>query len=403
MLSSPPRIAHVITDLNGFGGTEATLLRYLVASGIPPACHRIIVLKNIGEGDTLGAQMVAAGFSVLALRQRRGAITLSGIRALLNALRDFEPQVISAWLYHPSLLATLLAPFVAGRPAVVWHIRSLPFAGLFRKPGRFLVQRMLALLSRLLVPMLVSNSEAAAKAHQRIGFRTGSPPWAVVPNGLDMDKYFPSAIDRLEVRAELALADDALVLGCVGRVVPEKGYDVFFEALSRALNLLPADLSASIHVVAIGNGVTPDNAELVAWAGSLQHRCRFLGKRADVARLMRAMDVYVLPSVSESFPNSLVEAMATGLACLATDVGQCGDVMPDPAHVVPPGQSEPLARAMVAMLQLQESQRLALGAANRQHVSQRYDLAPMARRFDEIFISAAAASAREADSTAAEA
>ena len=62
-----PRVAHIVTDLNGFGGTETALLNYLKGCSLPSDHHRIIVLKTIGTGDTLGAQMEKAGFSIVAL------------------------------------------------------------------------------------------------------------------------------------------------------------------------------------------------------------------------------------------------------------------------------------------------------------------------------------------------
>ena len=150
-----PKIAHIIGDLNGFGGTEVTLLRYLRNSNVRRDCQRVIVLKSIGVGSTVGVQIVETGVSVVALDHRsfwRAILTLS---RLVRELRAFEPDVISGWLYAPSLLTAMSAPQLSRRAPQVWHIRSLPFATPLKKPMRYLTQRMLAGLSRLIRPRLV--------------------------------------------------------------------------------------------------------------------------------------------------------------------------------------------------------------------------------------------------------
>ncbi|MET3130532.1 glycosyltransferase involved in cell wall biosynthesis [Oxalobacteraceae bacterium GrIS 1.11] len=389
---SGPRIAHIIGDLNGFGGTETTLLRYLSASAIPLSCHRVYVLKSIGEVDTLGAQMVAAGVSVRALNQRRGLLSLSGTLQLRRELRQFQPDVISAWLYYPCLLSALLVFLMKARPALVWHIRSLPYQRPFKKPGRFLVQKLLAPLSSRLGPLLVSNSRAAMRAHAGIGFAGGDGDWAIIHNGINAEQFYPCLDDRLAVRREWGLDDDAIVLGCVGRVVPEKAYPVFFAALPRLLAQLAPEIAARLHVVVIGNGAEENNPAFfnMACTGLPACRLHLLGKRPDVARLLRGFDVYILPSVSESFPNALVEAMASGLACVSTDAGECREVLGADEFVVRAGDAERLAAAMLTMVALEPAARAQIGARNRERAAELFVLKAMTAKFDLLFERAAA-------------
>ena len=240
------RIAHVITDLNGFGGTEATLLRYLQRGNNKKFNHRVIVLNTIGECNTLGDQMVRSGIEVVALKLSSGSISFRGLAQLYISLREFKPDVISGWLYHPSLLATVLAPWLIHKPAVVWHIRSLPFADAFKNTSRFVVQRLLAALSRFTRPVLVSNAAAAIEAHRAIGFRREHDRWVIIPNGLDAEQYFPDKHDGLAVRRDLNIPDDALIIGCVGRFVPEKGYAIMFDALAKVYRKLQPEIAPNV-------------------------------------------------------------------------------------------------------------------------------------------------------------
>jgi glycosyltransferase involved in cell wall biosynthesis len=388
------RIAHVITDLNGFGGTEATLLRYLQRSNNTKFNHRVVVLKSIGEGNTLGAQMVRSGIEVVELKLASGSISLRGLAQLYLALRAFKPDVISGWLYHPSLLATALAPWLTHKPAVVWNIRSLPFADLLKNTSRFVVQRLLAVLSRITRPVLVSNASAAMKAHRAIGFGRKHDRWSIIPNGLDAAQYFPDKDDALAVRRALDIPDDALLIGCVGRFVPEKGYAVMFDALASAHQKLGPEIASRLHFLAIGNGVAAENSlfmKLACRSGLKADHLHLLGKRDDVARLIRALDFFVMPSISEAFPNSLVEAMATGLACIATDVGECAEVLAHPAWIVPAGNAEQLADRMVELAGMGVESRAAMGAINRERVAGHFALDTMVDHFDALFVEATTA------------
>jgi glycosyltransferase involved in cell wall biosynthesis len=386
-----PKIVHIITDLNGFGGTEATLLRYIVGSRIPLSFHHVIVLKSIGTGNTLGAQMVEAGISVLALEQKKGTMSLRAMLCLYRELRRIAPDVISGWLYHPSLLASALACLLRPRPVVVWNIRSSSYASLLKAPSRYVAQRLLALLSHWSAPVLVSNSRVAVETHAKAGFDVRPERWTIIHNGVDVGRYSPGQDDGRDVRRELGIPEDAVIIGCVGRFAPEKAYDVMLQALGLALRAMPPQLAARVHLVAIGDGITKENEAFLRLnvCGVPLQRMHLLGKRADVPGILRALDVYVLPSISEAFPNALVEAMATGIACLATHVGECADVLPAADLVVPPGDPAQLAAGMVRLIEMKPDERRRLGRENRERIVGRFTLKQMAAGFDALFERAA--------------
>src|SRR5688572_29413747 len=102
-----PKVAHVIPDLDGFGGTEATLLRYLRRSSIPLNHHIVIVLKSVGSGSTVGVQIVDTGVSVVSLNQQGWFSALLAMARLRRELRSNQPDVISGWLYASNLFVAL--------------------------------------------------------------------------------------------------------------------------------------------------------------------------------------------------------------------------------------------------------------------------------------------------------
>lgn len=381
-----PRIVHIITDLNGFGGTEATLMRYLNNSRFPKECHKIIALKSIGTGDVLGSQIQKAGFKTVELNMKMGG-AIRGCLTLFREIRNFNPNLLSAWLYHPSLLASVIAPFISPSPKVVWHIRSLTFSSLFGTPSRYLVQRALALISKIANPLVISNSEEALRQHRDIGFSFHSEQLNVVSNGIDLGEYYPDKADCDLFRKELGIPCGSIVIGCVGRFVPEKGYAVFFEAIDIVKSILPTDLFDNIYFICAGQGVTSNNpafSRLLTKSIS-PYKTHLLGRRPDVKRILRSLDIFVLPSISEAFPNALIEAMATGLPCIATDVGESAEALGNVEYLAEPNNPNQLAELIIKCISLDISSRQMLGNEYRERVMSNYSLDRMVISFDNLF------------------
>ncbi len=379
------RVVHIVGDLNGFGGTESTLLRYLKTSRAGNRRHSVVVLRSAGVGDTIGAQIVEAGFPVIELHQRSGSSSSRTIWALWKVLKVLKPDVISAWLYHPSLLSCLLSPLLSKTAKQVWHIRSLPNARGVR-PWNKAIQKTLALLSRRSQATLATNSLASMEAHVAIGFRkTG---WKLIANGLDTELYRSAPVARARIRGELGFPHDAIVLGCIGRWVPEKGYDILFRALESLQSQLPESVFRRLYLLGVGAHVTHSNADFLRMATRALpgERLRLLGKRSDVPGLLQALDLFVLSSVSESFPNSLVEAMASALPCVATNTGGVGELEIDQSLLALPGNAPSLSVALLNGLSLSVDAAARMGRSNRLLVKERYSLSNMTQTLDSLLL-----------------
>ncbi len=384
MIPPLPRIAHLITDLNGFGGTENTLLRYLQHSRIPLTQQMVVVLRSAGEGDTIGAQIRRTGVALHELQLDKGQLHPRALYRLWQLLRRFRPSCISAWLYHPILLSGALGLLL---PACrqVWHIRSLPFAPAGTHGKRQRVVGLVGWLTRRSRQPLLTNSIAAREAHVAIGFRAEG--WTVVPNGIDFERLAQARSQRLQRRASLGLADDDVLLATVGRYCPEKGHAVLAQALQLLKARLPAEAFSRLHWMGVGNLIEPGNEPLSA---ALQqalpaHRLHLLGKRADIPELLSAADLFVLPSISESFPNALIEALGAGVYAVSSNVGGVRELGLPAECLAEPGDPAGLARALQSALDLP--------AAARQHIAEdwqalaraRFDIQGMAHRFDLAF------------------
>jgi glycosyltransferase involved in cell wall biosynthesis len=237
-----------------------------------------------------------------------------------------------------AFLISALAARIVGRP-LIWHLHDILDGAHFGRAQRILQVRLAnACASRVVVP-----SQAAADAFVQAGGRRSLI--RVVPNGLDLDRdpRPPAAL-----RAELGLPPGPLV-GVFSRIAPWKGQDVLIEALAG----LPGIGCIVVGAPLFGEDAFAAELRERAAARGLSDRVLFLGQRADVPRLMQAVDVVVHPSVDpEPFGRTLVEAMLAGVPVIATDAGASTEILDGGAAgtLVPPRQAAPLASAIAALL-----------------------------------------------------
>lgn len=204
----------------------------------------------------------------------------------------------------------------------------------------------------------------------------------VIPNGFDVEGWKPDPGARVDVRRELDLPLEAPLIGLISRFDPVKDHRTFLSAALLLLKRLP-----NVHFLLCGGGVTWENSELSAWirsSGAASH-FRLVGEREDIPRLTAALDLASLSSYTEGFPNVIGEAMACGIPCVTTDVGDAAYIVGETGRVVPPRQAEALAEAWRELIEAGPERRAALGAAARRRVAECFDLAGIARRYEGLY------------------
>ena len=380
------KILHLVIDLSGFGGAEMTLLRYLSAQPNAAAHHQVLALRGLKPGASVGATLNAMGIDVQTLGIERITDLPRGLIAFVRTLRASHATVLSAWLYYPALIATLLRPFLPLKPRLIWHIRSLPYGRFREKPFRWLAQRLLARLSSHPSLTIISNSEAARDAHAALSYDVAR--WLVIPNAIDPERYQPDEAKRASIRRTLNIHDKQFVIGAVGRDVPEKGFPYLLAAFGQLFHGLSKYEQSQSILMIVGRGITvnaPSFKTLLDTYEIPESSIRLLGARDDVPDVMNAFDLFVMSSISESFPNVLAEAMATALPCISTDVGDCAAVLSDKQFVVPPRAPEALADAIHKLKALSKEQRAEIGAQNRGRIIANYAPDKMITAFDRVF------------------
>lgn len=374
---APLRVVHVISGL-GQGGAESVLLR-LATYPDQTVEHTVVSLTDEG---IYGERLRAAGVPVHTMGMARGRVSLGAVMALKRLLVTLRPQVVQTWMYHADLIGGVAAR-LAGIRAIAWGIRNSG-AHLERSSrSARIVLKLCAALSGRLPAAIVCAAQDAAERHAKKGYRRDR--MVVISNGYDLSRYAPDAEARKRVRAQWGVDESAPLIGSVARWDPLKDH----ANLLRAVAALVRDgRDAGLRCALIGRGMTAENAELGALIDKLNLRERVIlaGPSDDVPAVMTALDLHVLSSCAEGFPNVVAEAMACGVFCVVTDVGDAAFIVGDTGIVVPPEQAEALARGIEsALLEVAARGRLRVGQVARERVLANFDLARMVQAYAAVW------------------
>jgi glycosyltransferase involved in cell wall biosynthesis len=366
--TAPIKILHLITGLDR-GGAETALAR-LVRYTDPAQVNSIVV--SLTDEGALGAELRRANVPVHALGLRRGLPTPGAFVRFLRLLRAERPHLVQSWLYHADLLALFARPWSSGT-ALLWNVRCSNLD--LRQYSRAVVaiRRLLAWTSRNPTAIVV-NSEAGRQYHVALGYHARR--WEVVPNGFDTALFRPDAARRAAWRERLGAPEGRPLIGMVARVDPQKDHASFLAAAA-----LVAAERADARFVLIGR-----ETENLAIPTMLADRLETLGERGDVNEILPALDLAVLSSAwGEGFANVLGEAMACGVPCIATDVGDARLIIGETGMLVPPSQPAVLAAAILAWLARPAPERARAGALARQRVIAHYSIDAIVARYAEIY------------------
>jgi glycosyltransferase involved in cell wall biosynthesis len=204
----------------------------------------------------------------------------------------------------------------------------------------------------------------------------------VIPNGTDVATFRPDPMARAAVRRELNLPEGAPLIGLVARFDPQKDPRNFVQAAARLHARRP-----EAQFLLCGHGMNWDNPALVRWieGGGIRDRCYLLGRREDIPRLTAALDVATSSSATEGFPNVLGEAMACGVPCVATDVGDSAVIVGNTGHVVPPHTPGALADAWARLLDMPARERRDLGMRARERVASSFSIDSVVERYEALY------------------
>ena len=315
------------------GGAEEMVLN--LVRHLPPRFEPMVCC--IHEAGPIGEEIRRTGTPVAVLGLTPGLRRPGDVNGIRRYLRDTHPSIVHTFLRTASLygrLAAILArvPVVIGTEVNVYEHK----------------RRAHALAERLLMAGTDRVIASAGSVRDFYVRQVHADPAKVdvVYNAVDFAQGRPT-IARPEMRASLGLPADARVAGVIARLTVQKGHRHLFQALASSPSL------ADVQLLVIGGGEESEALEKDAIAKGLSGRVHFLGPRRDLGNLLAAMDVFVLPSLWEGLPLSMVLAMSAGVPVVATRVAGIPEVVEDgrTGLLVPPADPLALGAALTRLFE----------------------------------------------------
>lgn len=340
------------------GGVEEVVLALL--RGLDPAEFRLALAAPRTLLDAFGPDLAGVRVDGEAVAAEN-PLDLAEVARLRGVLRRVRPDVVNAHLFRATVLAAPLARWYGARVVETYHGREGWRQG---RRGAFLPDRLVA---RFVDHVIAVSAAARAFLIEGKGYRADRI--SVVPNGRDLSVFRPGQA-REAVRKELGLDGTVPLVGVVGRLEPQKGHTYLLEAWPAVLRDFP-----DARLLVAGDGTLRRALQAQAQALGAADSVIFAGFRADVPRLLDALDVLCLPSLYEGMPLTAIEAAAMARPVVATAVDGTPEVVADgeTGRLVPPAAARPLAEALLDLLR-DPARARRMGEAARARALVRFDL-----------------------------
>jgi glycosyltransferase involved in cell wall biosynthesis len=368
----PIKLTFLVRSLD-YGGAQRQLVT--LAKALDKNRFDVTVL-SFYSGQPLEMELTDSAVQFVSL-DKRGRWDVFGFsRRLLHELRSARPDIVHGYLDIPNLLALLSKPFIHAR--VVWGIRASKIDLSHYDWLSWLASRLERAFARF-ADLIIVNSQAALDHHLAKGFPRRK--MIVIPNGIDTEAFKPDCTAGAKVRTEWGVPAEVKLIGVVGRIDPMKDLPVFSKAAA-----IVARERNDVRFACIGPGPASYVRELKELANDLglADKVIWTGARADITAVYNALNIVCSSSCGESFPNAIGEAMACGIPCVVTDVGDSALLVGDCGFVVPPRSPEGLADGIIRCL---DADRAELGRESRIRIVEEFSVQQLAQRTEAALLS----------------
>ncbi|MEP0941920.1 MAG: glycosyltransferase, partial [Rhizobiaceae bacterium] len=305
---------------------------------------------------------------------------ISHVRRLIAEFREFQPDVVQGWMYHGNLAAWLAKFFTRSNVHLFWNIRQTLYDEKLEKRLTRAVINITKYVANA-PKKIVYNSKVSASQHEAIGYSSNLT--VMIPNGFDLDRFKFSKPARTDVRSEFGIAEHEKLVVQISRFHPMKDQHSLLLAASEL-----KQRGETIMFLLAGKDLSDNNPELCNLRDNLglEGIVIFAGEREDIPGILSAGDVLLSSSAwGEAFPNVIGEAMATGVPCVVTDVGEAKDIVGKFGVVVPPKDPVAMADALLRILNLPKGKAGKLKVQVRAKIRENYSIEKIGREYLELY------------------
>lgn len=322
---------------------------------------------SLEKGGELEADLKTEGIPYHIV-QRRPDEYMSPMMRMYRFFRQVRPDIVHTHHLYELVYSVAAAKLVGAK---IVHTEHEYFSLTSPK-----AKRLLRLLSIFCDRVTAVGDEVTDYLRAEVGIPAAK--LLTISNGIDLKK-FDEAHSRS--KREIGFAESDRVIGIVARLERAKDHKTLFGAFARLCTLFP-----EVRLLVVGDGSLRAELKEECRRLGIEARVTFLGTRKDIPELLKLMDVFVLSSIEEGLPISMLEAMAAGLPVIATRVGSIPDVIADGVNglLIEPGDREALSERLLLVLQDKERARL-LGVAGKNTIRQRFNLSDTLMQYKRLY------------------
>ncbi len=348
------KILHARVD-GCYGGVERLILHLADGLRARSSEYENIIVPMGFEGK-LGEYARQAGYRTRFLPMK-SRLDFTAFSRMKRILLDEQPDLVCTWCVRSDVIAGTQA----AKRGIPWVASVANPKGEYTNPlmGAFLLNADAWALKKA-DAVITLSTEGVMLLKNRLG---QVAPIHRIPNGIPVDMPMPKSN-----RAAFNLPEDALVIGSIGRLAPVKGYDLLIEAAVPIIKQFP-----KAHFIIAGEGPEQSNLEAQVTRLDLREQFHFCGFIEDIHNLLVCLDIFVLPSRTEGHPLALLEAMAAGIPCVATNVGGIPEIAGDGGGVLlVPGEDVRSLVRIIGDLLSDPEERRSLGRQAQERVRQEF-------------------------------
>lgn len=361
-MSEKKKILHLITGLE-IGGAEMMLLKTLPRLQ-DTFDNRVCCIRGHGP---MGKRLENAGIPVFYLNLRPISIFVSIFR-FRSIIKDFRPDILVTYLIHADLFGRLFGRLF-GIKKIICNQRGKLLQWEFLRIVDYATK---SLVTKYIVQTKIAQRELMQK------LRLPKERFMVIPNAIDTEE-FNFEMDRGKKRAELSLASDDIVITCVSKLRRGKGHKYLLEAFEQLRHyserLQKSHTNRRFKLLIVGDGEQKEILLKQIESYKSKSNILFIGNRNDVKELLRISDIFILPTLGEGMSNALLEAMASGLPVITTDIPENNELIKNgkTGILVPIKDSDSLAKSIEDLLSDGE-RRKNLSENSKRNISEYFDV-----------------------------
>ena len=359
------KIIHLVHTL-AVGGLENGVINLI--NHLDPEQFKSSIY-SLCEPDTL-RERVNYKTRMVVLNKRPGN-DLAAIIRLSKLFRMERPSIV-----HTHAWGTLVEGFLASKLARVPIFVHGEHGTMETRWWNILIQKFLLRFVDRIISVSENHRHIFAK---KIGIPLNKIE--TIQNGVDLEQFRPIE-DPKKLKKSFRIPENHVVIGSVGRLVEVKQYDVFLKVLSSIMKK-----EAFISAVLIGDGPLREDLEHLAEELKIRNRVHFLGQLNDISKAINLMDIFILTSKSEGLSNTILEAMASGLPVVATDVGGTNEIVVhgETGLLVPSQDFLKTEKALLGLIQNDKKRQL-MGKLGRKRVETHFEIMNMVHAYQNFYL-----------------